>query len=184
MNEIWKDIKNYEGLYQISNLGRVKSFARKGTRTKENRILKNSKNPKGYPQVRLMKNSIGKIVSIHRLVAEAFIPNPYNLPQVDHIDDNKENNCISNLQWITNKDNMAKAWKTGARSIEKTYKHGKDNHNARIVNQYDLNGNFIKTWYCIKDIQDKLHFDNRNISACCRHKRPTAYKYKWKYADE
>lgn len=179
MEEIWKDIPNYEGLYQVSNYGNIKSIARQGT--KEHIMIK-SKNHQGYLQIKLTKHSISKTKKVHRLVAEAFIPNPYNLPQVDHIDDNKENNCVSNLQWITNEDNMAKAWKTGARTLKKSYKRGKDNVNSRSVMQYDLQGNFIKLWYCIKDIERKLGFDNRNISACCRNKKKTAYGYKWKYA--
>lgn len=182
--EIWKDIEGYEGLYQVSNLGRIKSFPRRGTHVKVEHILSTNKNHKGYLVVILTKKCKRKKFSIHRLVAKAFISNPNNLPQVDHIDDNKENNRVENLQWITNEDNRKKAWLTGAITLEKNYKRGKDNCHARIVNQYDLNGNFIKKWYCIKDIQDKLGFDNRNISACCRKKRPTAYGYKWEYLVE
>ena len=183
MLEIWDDIKGYEGLYQVSNMGRVKSLPRKGTHVKEEHILKAYKDHKGYPQVGLLKRGKRKIVAVHRLVAETFILNPLNLPQVDHYDDNKENNCVYNLQWITNADNMAKAWQTGARSLEKTYKRGKENARSKIVNQYDLEGNFIKQWYCIKDIEKELGCNNRNISACCRHKRPTAYGFKWEYAE-
>ena len=183
MLEIWDDIKGYEGLYQVSNMGRVKSFPRHGTHTQEEHILKLGINHKGYLQVKLTKDSKSKTFVVHRLVAQTFILNPNNLPQVDHYDDNKENNIAYNLQWISNEDNMAKSWQTGARSIEKTYKRGKDNACARIVNQYNLEGNFIKTWYCIRDIENELGCDNRNISACCRHKRPTAYGYKWEYAD-
>lgn len=187
-NEIWKDIKGFEGLYQISNLGRVKSlpkyiYSRGYPQLRKEKLLKPCYVGKyrNYLAVRLNDNIQYKI---HRLVAEAFIPNPNNLPQVDHIDDNKENNRVENLQWITNEDNRKKAWLTGAITLEKNYKRGKDSCHARIVNQYDLNGNFIKKWYCIKDIQDKLGFDNRNISACCRKKRPTAYGYKWEYLVE
>lgn len=182
MEEIWKDIPGYEGLYQVSNLGRIKSFPRKGTHELKEHILKPGKNHKGYLHVKLRKNCIGKTITVHRLVAKMFISNPNNLEQVDYIDDDKENNCVNNLQWITNADNMAKAWQTGARSIEKTYKKGKENCHARVVNQYDLKGVYIKTWYCIKDIEKELGFNNRNISACCRHKRPTAYGFKWEYA--
>lgn len=179
MKEIWKEIEGYNGLYKISNYGNIKSIARKGT--KEHLMIQ-SKNHQGYLQVKLTKNGISKTKKVHRLVAQAFIPNPNNLPQIDHIDDNKENNYASNLQWITNEDNMAKSWKTGARSIEKTYKRGKEHSNAKIINQYDLQGNYIKTWYCINDVERELGFDNRNICACCRHKKKTAYGFKWEYA--
>ena len=102
MEEIWKDIPNYEGLYQISNLGRVKSFPRKGTHTKKERILKFAKSNKNYLIAMLTKHNKRKAKSVHRLVAEAFIPNPNNFPQVNHKDENRHNNCVDNLEWCTN----------------------------------------------------------------------------------
>lgn len=107
MKEIWKDIKGYEGLYQISNLGRVKSLARKyKSRVCKETIKKFSIDVKGYCKVNLCKN--GKITypRIHRLVAEHFILNPKKLPQVNHIDENKQNNRVDNLEWCDNKYNV------------------------------------------------------------------------------
>jgi len=98
MQEIWKDIEGYEGLYQVSNLGNVKSI-------KNNIIKKPSKLPKGYLQICLNKNGKLKYISIHRLVAQAFIPNPNNLPCVNHKDCNPQNNNINNLEWCTYKEN-------------------------------------------------------------------------------
>ena len=95
MNEIWKDIKDYEGIYQVSNLGRVKT----------DRILKVGKNKGGYLGVSLSKNSVISPQRVHRLVAEAFILNPENKPQVNHIDEDKTNNKVSNLEWMTAKEN-------------------------------------------------------------------------------
>ena len=182
MKEIWKDIKGYEGLYQVSNLGRVKSFPRRGTHVKEIHILKPAKDGKGYYMVHLSKNNKKHMKRIHRLVAETFIPNPNNLPQVNHIDGNKANNISSNLEFCTNEYNMQQAWKLGLR--DDVYKKGKDHQRSVVVNQFDLQGNFIKKWYCVRDIERQLGFDNRNICACCRKKRPTAYGYKWEYEIE
>ena len=98
MNEIWKDIENYEGVYQVSALGRVKS-------SYTNSILKGCKTSNGYLRVDLCKNGIASTKKIHRLVAQAFIPNTENKPEVNHIDENKTNNMVSNLEWMTSKEN-------------------------------------------------------------------------------
>ena len=98
MQEIWKDIPNYENLYQISNLGRVRSLH---NRYKGKQYLKACPNSKGYLLVSLCKNHTQRAFNIHRLVAEAFIPNPNNLPCINHIDENKLNNAVSNLEWCS-----------------------------------------------------------------------------------
>lgn len=121
-NEIWKDIKNYEGKYQISNLGNVKSVYRKvnhryrgkeKTTTIYEKILKKAVNKFGYEYVCLTVNNKGKKLKIHRLVAEAFIPNPLNKKTVNHIDGNKSNNCVDNLEWSTYLENQHHAIETG-----------------------------------------------------------------------
>ena len=99
MKEIWKDIKDYEGLYQVSNLGRVK-------RITTGRVLKPLKHANGYLMVKLSKNSIVYTKTVHRLVAEAFIPNPEHKSEINHIDENKTNNNVSNLEWMTRKENI------------------------------------------------------------------------------
>lgn len=179
MKEIWKNVKDYEGLYQISNLGRVRSLPRKGT-FKDIHILKLQKKNSGYIEVSFTKNYIKKAKKVHRLVAEAFIPNPENKPQVNHIDGNKQNNCVDNLEWCTEKYNMQEASRLGL--IKRII--GKNHHASKKVNQYNLQGNFIKQWDCLSDITRKLGFNFKNISACCKHKRNMAYGYIWRYLDD
>lgn len=107
---IWKDIKQYEGYYQISNCGKVKSLKRK---FKNQRILKPGIPKNGYLFVCLCKNSNYSRFNIHRLVLETFVPNPENKPYCNHKDGNKHNNHIDNLEWVTNKENIQHAWRTG-----------------------------------------------------------------------
>ncbi len=106
-NEVWKDVLGYEGLYQVSNKGNVRSVARKNSigRKCGGRMLKPIPHTNGYPQVSLYKNGIAKTKKIHRLVVEAFIPNPNNLPEVNHLDEVKDNNELSNLEWCTREYN-------------------------------------------------------------------------------
>ncbi len=117
--EIWKDIEGFEGYYQVSNFGRVKSLERevitswsyKGTQRLKERILKLSMKP--YPRGNLVKDGKCTNFRVHRLVAKAFIPNPNNLPEVNHIDCNKQNNHVSNLEWCDRKYNSQHAVKNG-----------------------------------------------------------------------
>ena len=107
MEEIWKDIKGYEGLYQISNLGRIKSLPRtnKNRKVKKETMKVFTKLPKGYLKVGLNKEGKTKYCFVHRLVAEHFIPNLENKPCVNHKDCNTSNNCVENLEWVTHKEN-------------------------------------------------------------------------------
>lgn len=114
MKEVWKPIEGYEGLYEVSNLGRVKNLERRipfgyGLRTIPERILKNNVNEFGYLYVRLYKDAKGKKHKIHRLVAQTFIENPENKKCVNHIDGNKQNNSVENLEWVTHSENMKHA---------------------------------------------------------------------------
>lgn len=127
--EVWRDIVGYEGLYQVSNFGRVKSLKRKyinqygefGEKKefiKAQRLssfYKSQKDTKGYFVVSLADNDRGKWVRVHRLVASAFLPNPENLPEVNHKDGNKQNNKVENLEWVSHAQNCLHAWRSGLR---------------------------------------------------------------------
>lgn len=168
MNEIWKPIKGYEGLYEVSNLGHVKSV-------KNNIILKSSKNHKGYPFVVLYRNGKSKNDRIHRLVAETFIPNHENKPQVNHIDCDKSNNQVNNLEWCDNSENQRHAFRHGLQTNV-----GHNNPRARRINQYDLKGTFIKTWDSIYDIVNMLQCDRSTIWRCCTGRCKQGKGYVWR----
>ena len=141
--EIWKDITQYEGLYQVSNFGNVKSLPRKGTCIYPKK-LKIRVGNRGYSTVTLSKNNIKKSFSVHRLVANAFIPNLKNLPQVNHIDGNKLNNNVENLEWVTAFDNIQHSIKTNLKPNDKGY----NNCNSKL-SETDIN--YIRTNYIPKD---------------------------------
>ena len=171
-------VKGYEGLYQVSNLGRVKSIPR--MRTKGG-IMTKHYDTSGYQVVMLSKNGKLKLKKVHRLVAEAFITNPDCNPHVNHIDECKTNNNVNNLEWCDNLYNL----RYGTRS-KRAYKTRMTNGNGineeRQVMQYDLKGNFIREYYSETEAAKALgNKDQSNISKCCRNIRKSAYGYIWKY---
>ena len=196
MNEIWKDIEGYEGFYKISNFGRVKSLKRKDTkgRTVRERILK----PcivDGYYSVTLYKD-IRKIFKIHRLIAMAFIPNIENKPFINHIDGNKKNNSIDNLEWVTNQENIKHAFKIGlikGRKGKFNPMYGKkfnQEHRDKIGKSRDYKkaGDHIlakkvrcittnEVFDCIKSASETYKVDKSSISKCCKGKQRTAGKH-------
>ena len=168
MEEIWKDKKGYEGHYQVSNWGRVKSI-----KFGKEKILKLIKDKDGYLQVTLCKNNIKKVYKVHRLVAEAFIDNTDNLPQVNHKDENKLNNNVDNLEWCDRLYNVR--YGTG---IERRSKK-----RSKPVLQYDLEGNFIKEWVSINECV-RNGYNQGNVAACCRGKRKYHKGFIWRYKNE
>lgn len=157
------DIKGYEGKYAITSCGKVWSY-----RTK--RFLSTHKNIKGYKRVYLCKGNGGKLLAIHRLVAMAYIPNPDNLPQINHKDENKENNAVNNLEWCTNKYNS----NYGARNKRMAKSKWKK------VLCIELNRIFDSE----KQAERELNIGVARISECCSGKNKTAGGYHWRYADE
>lgn len=158
MQEIWKDIKGYEGIYQISNHGRIKSFKQNS----EGYILKNTNKYGWYFTVNLVKGKARETKRIHRLVAEYFIPNPTGKPQVNHIDGNKQNNHVSNLEWVTSKENMHHC-----ATLNPHLYDGMNKYNQFVkpntIMQYDLNGNFIAEYVNAKFASNLTGVCARNI---------------------
>lgn len=174
--EEWKHVKDYEGLYEISSFGRIRSLPRNTTKGKI--LIPHLQS--GYLKVMLSKNNNKKWYSIHRLVATAFIDNKENKEQVNHIDGNKINNSVNNLEWVTCRENIIHSIKNELK-ITKT---GGEHKLSKKINQYDLYGNLIKQWDCINDIYRELRISKGNISSCCNGKRKTVNGYIWRYVDE
>lgn len=187
MEEEWKTIKDYPN-YQVSNLGNVKSLDYKGTG--KEKIKKSEDNGNGYLRVVLYKNGKGKHYYVHRLVAQAFITNPDNLPQVNHKDENPSNNCVSNLEYCDQKYNNS----FGTR-IERIVKANINHPNkSKIVVQYDLDGNYINEFPSAREVERQLGFSNQSILYSCnggyfdkkRNKWANvsqAYGFIWKYKE-
>lgn len=189
MIEIFKDIEGYEGLYQVSNLGRVKSLKRYvndrgGIRLLKERILKEVQARSGHLRVKLSKNNISKRYSTHKLVAQAFIPNPDNLPVINHKDEDPTNNCVENLEWCTVGYNN-RYGTVRHRQAEKAHLR-KHTTQYKKVYQYTKSGELVREWESICSIQNELGYQKSSISACCLKKpyRNTAYGYVWRFEKE
>lgn len=185
--EVWKDIDGYLGLYQVSNLGRVKSLDRyinngKCLVFKKGQILK-IKEYKGYCYIKLSKHHKYNQYLVHRLVAQAFIPNPENKPCIDHINTNRTDNRVENLRWVTQKENV-----NNPISISKMKKNhhlknrfGKLHPSSKPIIQFTKDGEFIRKWDCIKDVERELNFSGGYVGNCCKGKYKTAYNFIWRY---
>ena len=169
MEEIWKDIKEYEGYYQVSNWGRIKSLPRNST-VKYARNLKLRANRHGYLYVVLCKNGKVKTYYVHRLVAEAFIPNTDNLPCVNHKDENPLNNNVDNLEWCSYSYNS-----NYGTAIEKRSKKL-----SKPVLQYTLDGEFVKEWESIAEC-GRNGFNPAQVCMCCQGKKNKHKDSIWKY---
>lgn len=182
--EEWKDIPGFEGLYQASNLGRIKSLERfkKGKNdclvSVKERILKPRIDRYGYYQVVLCKNSIKKAYLVHRLVFEAFNGSIPEGLQVNHINEIKTDNRLENLNLMTCKENIN--WGKRNKTVSIKLTNGKK---SKPVLQYDLNDNLVKEYPSIRQVERETGFANQHISACCKGKLKQAYGYIWKYKE-
>lgn len=189
MKEIWIDIKGYENLYQISNYGNVKSLERtikrdnKGNLFVKEKILKPGISGDGYYCVTLSKNGKTKFYKIHRLMALNFFENNGDNLVINHIDGNRLNNKLSNLELCTQSHNIREAMKLGTFLPPSLNKFGKEHHRSKPVVQYDLSNNFIKEWENTMQVKRELGLNPSNITQCCKGHYKTAYGYIWKYRE-
>ena len=195
--EIWRDIAEYEGIYQVSNIGNVRSLDRtiKGNLKVEHRIkgriLRQIIDHNGYSNVCLLKNGDGKTMRVHRLVANAFIPNTDNKPQVNHIDGVKTNNKVENLEWVTNQENIIHAHRTGlAKITEKQRESARKNiaiiqkKKRKWVVQLDpIDNSLINVFPSIKDANKAVgeNYHSGHIVSVCKGNREFSHGYKWQY---
>jgi hypothetical protein len=185
MEEIWKDIEGYEGRYQVSNLGRVRSLDRvcimkNGLkRLQKGRIMAFFIGHDGYHIVKLCSKSLKVGYRVHRLVAMAFIENPNNLPIINHKDENKINNCVDNLEWCNHEYNAC--YGSTPQRLSITHK----NHPglSKPVEQFTMDGKFIKSYPSSKEAQRQTGIKAVNIAMCCRGKYSQSGGYLWRYKE-
>lgn len=182
MTELWKDINGYEGLYQVSNLGRVRSLNYQGHGLTRELVPK--ENNSGRLWFDLWKEGKGKAMLAHRLVAMAFIPNPDNLPQINHIDENPKNNAAWNLEWCTQAENIQKWLQNHPERRRKTYSRKYQRRSHLRVRQLTKEGELIREWDNSSSVARGLGMSDWSISECCRGKRKTAHGYVWQYAND
>ena len=199
MEEIWKNIPNYEGLYQISDCGRIKTLeklVKSGLKNnsfvkRKERIIKNQINKLGYHHVTLYKNGIGQNFNVHKLVAESFIdkntfkymPNEnknsidLNKLVINHKDENPSNNHVENLEWCTQAYNI----NYGHRNEKVAKNMVEHNRYATPVIQYTLDGYIIKKWRSLKEIEKTIGYSRNSIALCCKGKYKKSHGYIWRY---
>lgn len=172
--EVWKDIDGYDGKYQVSNLGKIRSIrAREKNRTI---ILKPMVQKNGYLYVALWKDNKKKNKLIHRLVALAFVENPNDYPEINHKDENKENNMMDNLEWCEHKTNINYG------TCKQKISESKINHprHSKITYQYTKDGKLVQVWPSAAEIERQLGYCAHVIGACRSRKIKSAYGYVWK----
>lgn len=188
MEEVWKDIFGYEGVYQVSNWGRIKALFKIDAlgRIKSEKILK----PKGtgvntaYRGIGLYKNGECKQYLVHRLVASAFLPQIEGKDIVNHKDSNPSNNFISNLEWCNQSENVLQAVKNGNHKPPQKGKFGSNHNTAKPIVQMDLQGNEIQTFGSVVEAKRALNIKSNDLSSACSGKRKTYHGFTWKYSNQ
>lgn len=187
MEEIWKAIEGYEGKYQVSNLGRVRSVERIGTRPNprtgkdmaypmKSRVITPKNHPQGYKTVLLSKGGSREQFLLHRLVAQAFIPNPQNLPCVNHKDEDKTNNRADNLEWCSQQYNVN--YGTGVERMTKSV-----HKRLRKIGQYDMDGNLIATFTTSGEASRQTGISRSAISLALTGRHESSGDYRWRYIE-
>lgn len=174
--EIWKDIKDYEGLYQVSNYGRVRSLNYK--RTGKTKVLRYNEIRGGYLSVYLCRNGKRKMFLVHRLVAQAFLPNWFDEPQVNHRDENPKNNHVDNLEWCSSSYNI----NYGTR-IERVIEKMTNGKQSKPIIQFTKTGELVREWPSIQEA-GRNGFKPGAVVNCCRGKLKSHKGYVWKYKKE
>lgn len=184
MEEIWKTIDGYEGYYEISSLGRLRSCDRtieqgRNILRLKGRLMKpHICSTTGYYMTMLSKSGISKRFPLHRLIAKAFVPNPENKPLVDHINGNRTDNRIRNLRWCTNKENLTFPIASENRIL------CKQNVSKKVAQLDKTTLKAINVFRSVGEVKRQLGFAKQNIILCCNGVKPSSYGYKWKYISE
>ena len=172
--ENWLPVEGYEGIYEISDLGRVRSLG--NDKTRKTKILKPHDNGHGYVTVTLYKDGKTKMVLVHRLVATTFVPNIFSLNEVNHINEVKTDNRESNLMWCEHRENIN--WGTHNQRMSETNTNGKL---SKTVLQFSKSGEFIQEWPSASEVERVLGFFQGGISKCCLGKCKSYKGFIWKY---
>lgn len=182
--EEWRPIKGYPG-YEVSSFGRVRSFVgwkRRGSAIPK--ILTPGKSRGGYLHITLCGEETRSTADLHRLVAEAFLPNLNNLPQVNHIDGDKTNNCVWNLEWATIGENISHAWQSGLREHTQKQRQSVIDRCAKRVSQYTIDGDYVATYRSASEAERDIGICHAAISAACRGKQKAAGGFVWRFTNE